>query len=58
MRPKKFEWMKELHEILRGIKLIMFHGLPILPQAYLFEVGQTQHSETMTLQNLTTLDLV
>ena len=58
MRPKNFEWMKELHGILRGMKLIMFHGLPILPQTYPFEVGQTQHPEAMTLQDLTTLDLV
>ena len=53
--PRKFEWMKNLHDVLYGMQWIMFHGLMDLLQAHLIEVGLAQTQENITLQNLTTV---
>ena len=56
MRPRKFEWMENLHGILHHIQWIMFHSLTGFASSHLKEMGLTQTQETMTLQNLTSLE--
>ena len=52
--PRKFEWVKYLH----GMQWIMFHGLPEFASSPPLWGGRNTNQETMTLQNLTTLDLL
>ena len=49
---------ENLHGVLHGIQWITFHVLQDLHQAHLKGVGLPQNGETVTLQNLTALNLL